>query len=367
MFCLFFWRAFFVLDLFTQQSWESHFLNDFFISLTGFARLTTFLSLSSRCFLRSFALLDFDHTWLTSLNKMTFALFNLSLIWISLRSKELMCVIKVHNKRPRNNKHIYFIAECFWLSFLSDANNFFNWYLSVFIYIIRHLVFFPSYLRLCFVEKVWRAVKREYWRSVFLQLEEDYCFYDSKSVYGKYYFLNRRFDLRAKVSKIARWNNFCEREQFFDHALRSADFLLREWRIELTVFSRFLSFWLKFACNLVWPIWLFVLKNEKKKTGNARKAISSLIALPPSENAIHQNCFVETISWCEGRFLILKFHPLSQPPDSYPQHPQSTLIHLAVWTPFPLSSRVPYPAPSPFVWLPFSAHLNSLSEQFTCH
>ena len=40
----------------------------------------------------SFAGLDFDLMWLTPLNKMTIALQNLSLIWLSLRSNDLLCV-----------------------------------------------------------------------------------------------------------------------------------------------------------------------------------------------------------------------------------------------------------------------------------
>ena len=59
-------------------------------------------------------------------------------------------------------------------------------------------------------------------------------FYDSKRscgflkvfLNGKYYSFRRCFNLKAKVSKIAVWTKFFEREMFFDYALRLVnDFL----------------------------------------------------------------------------------------------------------------------------------------------
>ena len=49
-------------------------LNDFFLLLAAFLRVSSFFMLSLANVLRSFVWLDFHHTRLTSLNKMTFAL-----------------------------------------------------------------------------------------------------------------------------------------------------------------------------------------------------------------------------------------------------------------------------------------------------
>ena len=81
----------------TAKLKTSNFLNIFFLSLTAFVRVTSFLILSLAKVLRSIAWLDFDHTWPTSLNKLIFTLS--SLIWVSLRSKEIICSVKVPNKR----------------------------------------------------------------------------------------------------------------------------------------------------------------------------------------------------------------------------------------------------------------------------
>ena len=45
--------------------------------------------------------------------------------------------------------------------------------------------------------------------------------------YRKYYLFRRRFDLKAKVRKIAMWTNFIfKREKIFDHALRAVNDVL---------------------------------------------------------------------------------------------------------------------------------------------
>ena len=64
----------------TAKLKRSNFLSDFFLSLTAFAWVTSFLTLFSQSI---FAWLDFDHKWLTSLKKNDFCTlklkFNLNL------------------------------------------------------------------------------------------------------------------------------------------------------------------------------------------------------------------------------------------------------------------------------------------------
>ena len=59
--------------------------------------------------------LSLHHTWLTSLNKMTFALQNSSSICIRLRSKELIYVRNVPNEKAS--------AQCFLTSFINLSLN----------------------------------------------------------------------------------------------------------------------------------------------------------------------------------------------------------------------------------------------------
>ena len=71
-FCFVVWRSFSFWICSDSNAEKVKF--SFFLSLRAFARVTSFSILSLGKVLRSFAWLDFDHTWLTSLNKMTFAL-----------------------------------------------------------------------------------------------------------------------------------------------------------------------------------------------------------------------------------------------------------------------------------------------------
>ena len=72
--------------------------------------------------------------------------------------------------------------------------------------------------------------------------------------------------------------------------------------------------------------------SKSRKTGSARRASSGQAALLEpyallvSKYAIHRNCFEETISSYEGRFLVFKVcTPLSPPPPQFnPPHPHPT-------------------------------------------
>ena len=93
---------------------------------------------------------------------MTFSLYDSSLIWISLRSKELVCVIKIPNKK----------ASAEWIRFLhsslSKVDNFFNLFLYLFIYYTRHASLFLSQLfgqSACYVyPSCCNKVLVSYWR-----------------------------------------------------------------------------------------------------------------------------------------------------------------------------------------------------------
>ena len=143
VFCFLVWRSFSFYICSHSKAEKVISLSDFFLSLTVFARVTSFLSLAK--VLRSFAWLDFDHTWLTSLNN-DFCTLK-SLIWSSLSSKELICAVKVPNKRLLwiECLQALLLLNVFYLAF-RVASIFQFRSVSVSISIIRHAsLFFRSY------------------------------------------------------------------------------------------------------------------------------------------------------------------------------------------------------------------------------
>ena len=92
----------------TSKLKKSNFLNDFFLSLTLFARVTSILNLSRQ---------TLEKRDLPDSIKMTFALQNLILFSISLRSKELICAVKLPNKRILRNEFQRALSIYSWMFF----------------------------------------------------------------------------------------------------------------------------------------------------------------------------------------------------------------------------------------------------------